>query len=147
MQENQGMNNGTDGETTTPEASAEVVANAQVVAHGVSHPDGCVDLANATVQYSVYSSCLLLLSGLQLHFMCEEKGTQKKKKKKAGHSNEAYPENEKDNYNDQQKQTRLRGRASPNCHFLRDYEMYRAEQKRPQLNDQAACPIPLYKKR
>lgn len=89
------MNNGTDGETTTPEASAEVVANAQVVAHGVSHPDGCVDLANATVQYSVYSSCLLLLSGLQLHFMCEEKGTQKKKKKKSGTFERGVPRERK----------------------------------------------------
>ncbi|EUD66190.1 hypothetical protein C922_03385 [Plasmodium inui San Antonio 1] len=76
MKQNQGTNNAADEETTNPEA------NAQVVTHGISHPDGTVDLARVTVQYSVYSSCLLLLSSLQLHFMCEEKSSKKKKKKR-----------------------------------------------------------------
>ncbi|ANQ07038.1 hypothetical protein PCOAH_00014090 [Plasmodium coatneyi] len=75
MKQKQGTNNQTD-ETTNSEA------NAQVVAHGISPPDCSVDLASATVQYSVYSSCLLLLSSLQLYYMCEEKGVLKKKKKK-----------------------------------------------------------------
>ncbi|GAB65505.1 hypothetical protein PCYB_062370, partial [Plasmodium cynomolgi strain B] len=70
------------------------------------------------------------------------------KKKKAGHSNEVYPENEKNNYHDDddQQQKQLGGRATMSCHFIRDYEMYHAEQKRPQLNDQAACPIRFIKK-
>ncbi|KJP86665.1 hypothetical protein AK88_03672 [Plasmodium fragile] len=146
MKQNKETNKGVDVGTTNSEA------NAQVAAHGINEMDSYVDLASVTVKYSVYTSCLLLLSSLQLHFMCEEKGPSSLvKKKKAGHSNEVYAEKEKDTYHDQQQRERERerlgGRATTNSHFVRDYEMFHAEQKRPQLNDPAACPIPLYKKR
>ncbi|CAA9987192.1 conserved Plasmodium protein, unknown function [Plasmodium knowlesi strain H] len=140
MKQSQGTNNGAhEGKTNSEE-------NERLVAHGISSPESNVDLASMTVEYSVYSSCLLLLTSLQLHFMCKENSPLKEKKKKAGYSKEVYPENEKDNYDDDQHQ-KLDERDTMNWHFIRDYEMYHTEQKRPQLNDQAACPIPLYKKR
>ncbi|GAW79995.1 hypothetical protein, conserved [Plasmodium gonderi] len=96
------------------------------------------EFLNETIKYSVYRSCLLLLSGIQLHFMGEYK--KENKKKKITSLNQGELTKEKNHTCERQK-------MFLHYNFIRDYEMYHMEPKRSSMNDQESCLIPLYKKK
>ncbi|CRG97309.1 conserved Plasmodium protein, unknown function [Plasmodium gallinaceum] len=90
------------------------------------------DLENLSIKYSVYNSCFLLLSGLQLYFLGEKTN---EKKNCVNLNSTIFSKKKKIN-----KSTFFKN------NFLNDYNMYYKEPKKSYLNEEIPYMIPLYKK-
>ncbi|SPJ10705.1 conserved Plasmodium protein, unknown function [Plasmodium sp. DRC-Itaito] len=110
---------------------------------------------NIIIKYAVFHSCLLLLSGIQIYFICPSKKKDNKrtilydKKKKIICSNELniskdYVEIQKNITKDNIKMKHKI--KSLKDHFLDDYNIYYNEPKKKILNEHTSYPIPVYKK-
>ncbi|CRG99157.1 conserved Plasmodium protein, unknown function [Plasmodium relictum] len=89
------------------------------------------DLENWSIKYSVYNSCFLLLSSLQLYFL----GEKTKQKKKCFNLNRT-------DFLKKKKHSKILLKHN----FLNDYSMYYKEQKKIFLDEESSYVIPLYKK-
>ncbi|CZT98551.1 hypothetical protein PFAG_02983 [Plasmodium falciparum Santa Lucia] len=110
---------------------------------------------NIIIKYAVFHSCLLLLSGIQIYFICPSKKKDNKrtilydKKKQSLCSNELniskdYVEIQKNITKENIKMKHKN--KSLKDHFLNDYNIYLNKPKKKILNEHTSYHIPVYKK-
>ncbi|SOV15117.1 conserved Plasmodium protein, unknown function [Plasmodium sp. gorilla clade G2] len=112
---------------------------------------------NIIIKYAVFHSCLLLLSGIQIYFICPSKEKKDNKrtilydnKKQNICSNELNIS--KDNVEKQKNITKDNIKIKHKSktlkdHFLNDYNIYFNKPKKKILNEHTSYPIPVYKKK